>query len=677
MQTLELVLLLLAAVLLSSVISQLVSKVSAPLIQIGMGLLIALFAVTPIDVTLDPELFLVLFIAPLLFDEARSANKAALWKNKAPIFSLALGLVVATVLIVGFSVSWLIPSIPLAAAFALGAALGPTDAVAVLALSEEADLTERQKTILSGESLINDATGVVSFQFAIGAVVTGAFSLVDAGTSFAISFLGGIILGLIVGALGNYLLRRVRGWGLENTTFHVLFEMFTPFIVYLIAESFHVSGILAVVAAGLVGVVGPRTLGPSISKLNIVSSSVWRVFSFTLNGIVFVLLGMQLPRAMESSWDNVQIHNLELIGYVVALTALLELIRFIWIVAMDRCRKDGPGGSRCRITPALLRSALVTTLAGPKGAMTLSIAFTIPFTLSSGLDFPQRNLIIFMASGVILLTLLLANFAVPALAPKKKESTTAREVAASANIDILRKVVENLSAQQTEENRSATQAVIRSYNERIARVQDYNDLETEPHCELRIKVLRHQQNHVLTRIEKEEIDPVIGYKYIQHLARVQNLLMHKNDSSWLIQNALRHLHVTLQVVGRTLIDKIPGAKTTEQANALRAIQIDSGKTAIALLRQEMDNTAFAAENVSALLAEQERLVAALKSRDARPSITAITRRVDKAVDIEREGLRLELEQIQDMYDNDRIDRPTAKQLRENVYLMQIDLEDRI
>ncbi|MEG1197504.1 MAG: sodium:proton antiporter, partial [Raoultibacter sp.] len=105
--------------------------------------------------------------------------------------------------------------------------------------------------------------------------------------------------------------------------------------------------------------------------------------------------------------------------------------------------------------------------------------------------------------------------------------------------------------------------------------------------------------------------------------------------------------------------------------------IDSGKTAIALLRQEMDNTAFAAENVSALLAEQERLVAALKSRDARPSITAITRRVDKAVDIEREGLRLELEQIQDMYDNDRIDRATAKQLRENVYLMQIDLEDRI
>ncbi|MEG0071938.1 MAG: Na+/H+ antiporter [Raoultibacter sp.] len=677
MQAFELVLLLLAAVLLSSVISQLVSKVSAPLIQIGLGLLIALFAVSPIKVTVDPELFLVLFIAPLLFDEARSANKTALWKNKVPIFSLALGLVLATVLIVGFSVNWLIPSIPLAAAFALGAALGPTDAVAVSALSEEAALTDRQKTILSGESLINDASGVVSFQFAIGAIVTGTFSLVDAGTTFAFSFFGGIVLGLMLGACGNYLLRKVRSWGLENTTFHVLFEVFTPFIVYLAAESFHVSGILAVVAAGLVGLVGPRTLGPSISRLNIVSSSVWRVFSFTLNGIVFVLLGMQLPLAMESSWDNVQIHNLELIGCVIVLTALLEGIRFVWILAMTRLRKEGPNNTHCRINKTMLRSALVTTLAGPKGAITLSIAFTIPYTLASGGDFPQRSLIIFLASGVILLTLLLANFAVPLLAPKKQESSAEAEEAAQANIEILRNVVEALTALQTEENRTATQAVIRSYNERIARIQEHNDLETEPHRELRIKVLRCQQNYVLAQIESEQIDPVIGYKYLQHLARVQNLLLHKNDHTWLLQNALRHLHVTLQVVWRMLVDKIPGAKTTEQANALRALQISSGETAIALLRNEMDGSQFAAENVSVLLVEHEHLVAALRSRDARPSITAITHRVDKAADIERDGLRLELEQIQDMYDNDRIGRSTAKQLRENVYLMQIDLEDRI
>ncbi|MEG2007008.1 MAG: Na+/H+ antiporter [Raoultibacter sp.] len=677
MQAFELILLLLAAVLLSSIISQLVPKVSSPLIQIGLGLLIALFAVSPISVSVDPELFLVLFIAPLLFDESRHANKTALWKNKGPIFSLALGLVVATVLIVGFSINWLIPSIPLAAAFALGAALGPTDAVAVSALSEEADLTGRQKTILSGESLINDASGVVSFQFAIGAVVTGTFSLADAGITFMGSFFGGIVLGIAMGFVGNFILKKVRSWGLENTTFHVLFEVFTPFIVFLAAESLHVSGILAVVATGLMGMFAPRTMGPSASRLNIVSSSVWRVLSFTLNGIVFVLLGIQLPRAMQSSWDTVEIHNLELIGYVILLTLLLELIRFVWILLTDRLQKDRATKKRHPFTRASLRSALVTTLAGPKGAITLSIAFTIPFAISPDVDFPQRNLIIFLASGVILLTLLLANFAVPVLAPKKKENKEIAEAVAQVHIDILRNVVEELTARQTDSCRVATRAVIRSYNERIARIQNHNDLEAEPHRELRIKLLRQQQDYVLQRVEDDTVDPVIGYKYIQHLARVQNLLTHKNDNTWLIQNALRHLHVTLQVGWRMLVDKIPGAKTTEQTKALRVLQIDSEEKAIEMLRTEMNGSDFATENVGVLLGEHERMLASLKSHNARPSITAITRRVDKASDIEREGLRLELEQIQDMYENERLSRSVAKQLRENVYLMQIDLEDRV
>lgn len=677
MQAFELVLLLLAAVLLSSVISQLVPKVSSPLIQIGLGLLIALFAVSPISVSVDPELFLVLFIAPLLFDESRRANKTALWKNRGPIFSLALGLVVATVLIVGFSINWLIPSIPLAAAFALGAALGPTDAVAVSALSEDADLTDRQKTILSGESLINDASGVVSFQFAIGAVITGTFSLAAAGITFMDSFFGGIILGIIMGLLGNLLLKKVRSWGLENTTFHVLFEVFTPFIVFLAAESLHVSGILAVVATGLMGMFAPRTMGPSASRLNIVSSSVWQVLSFTLNGIVFVLLGIQLPRAMQSSWDTIEIHNLELVGYVVLLTLLLELVRFIWIVATDRLQKDPTTHKRSRLTKASLRSALVTTLAGPKGAITLSIAFTIPFAIAPGVDFPQRNLIIFLASGVILLTLLLANFAVPVLAPKKKENKEIAEATAQVHVNILRNVVEDLTIRQTDACRAATQTVIRSYNERIARIQNHNDLEAESHRGLRIKLLRQQQDYVLARIEVETVDPVIGYKYIQHLARVQNLLTHKNDNTWIVQNALRHLHVTLQVGWRMLVDKIPGAKTTEQTNALRALQIDCEEKAVEILRAEMNASDFATENVGVLLGEHERMLTSLKNHSSRPSITAITSRVDKASDIEREGLRLELEQIQEMYENKKLSRSAAKRLRENVYLMQIDLEDRV
>lgn len=274
LEALMLALLLLAAVLVSSVIDQLVPKISSPLIQILLGLGIALLASSQIKIELDDKLFLVLFIAPLLYDEAKNIDKASLWRNRKPVLSLAIGLVLATALVVGFAVHWLVPSISLFAAFALGAALGPTDAVAVASLSKETSISSRSKSILEGESLINDASGIVAFQFAIAAAVTGTFSLVDATADFLFSFFGGILMGIALGYLGNFLVRKVRSWGLENTTFHVLFEVFTPFIVYLVANALHTSGILAVVAAGLVNVISPRIIGPSISRMNIVSTVV-------------------------------------------------------------------------------------------------------------------------------------------------------------------------------------------------------------------------------------------------------------------------------------------------------------------------------------------------------------------------------------------------------------------
>ena len=236
MEAFMLALLMLAAVLASSVIDQLVPKVSSPLIQIGLGLVIAVAAGGQIDIIFDDsggQLFLVLFIAPLLYNEAKNADKAELWRNKVPVVSLAIGLVVVTALAIGFTVHWIEPSIGLAAAFALGAALGPTDPIAVASLSRGSAISTRAQNILKGESLINDASGIVAFQFALGAAVTGTFSLMDAAGEFLVEFFGGIAVGIALGLFGNFLVRKVRSWGLENTTFHVLFELFTPFIVYL------------------------------------------------------------------------------------------------------------------------------------------------------------------------------------------------------------------------------------------------------------------------------------------------------------------------------------------------------------------------------------------------------------------------------------------------------------
>ena len=336
MEALTLGLLLLVAVLASSLIDQIIPRVSLPLIQIVIGLLIAVVAGGEVEVTLDPELFLVMFIAPLLYDEAKHADKQALWRERKPVLSLAIGLVVATTLVIGFLLNAFVPSIPLAAAFALGAALGPTDAVAVSSLSKQVDIPKRQASMLKGELLLNDASGIVSFQFAIAAVVTGSFSLVDAGVDFLVEFVGGLLLGILLGLLGNWVVKRARSIGVENTNFHVLFEVLIPFLIYLVANVCHVSGVIAVVVAGLINVTSPKgVIGPSVSRMNIVSTSVWRVLSFALNGVVFVLLGTQLPLAFQGTWESTAVSNDKLIAYVLGLAFIVIFARFVWVMAME------------------------------------------------------------------------------------------------------------------------------------------------------------------------------------------------------------------------------------------------------------------------------------------------------------------------------------------------------
>lgn len=669
-----LALLLLAAVLLSSVIDQLVPKVSSPLIQIALGLAIALVAQQQINIRLDPELFLVLFIAPLLFDEAKSVDKGALWRNRKPVLSLAVGLVIVTALIIGFSVNLLLP-VELAVAIALGAALGPTDAVAVASLSKETDLSPRAKSILEGESLINDASGIVAFQFALAAAVTGAFSLVNATTDFLFSFFGGIVVGLVLGYLGNLVVRRVRSWGLENTTFHVLFEVFTPFIVYLAGDALGTSGILAVVAAGLVNVISPRAVGPSISRMNIVSTSVWRVVSFALNGVVFVLLGTQLPRAMQRTWDDASIDNGLLIGVVLLVTFIYLAVRFLWLLGLERAHERASWRQSAR-------SALTMALAGPKGTITLAVVLTIPFYLpadAAGISspFPQRDLVIFLACGVIVVTLLLATFVVPLLAPKKPASDEEMRCdETEVSLKILRAVIEELASRQTPDTRAATQAVLRSYNQRIARIKSTNDIEDEPNTALRLQAIGWEQKFVEGLIEQEDIYPIVGYQYLSRLGRVENMLLH-HRGRWSAHKFLLRLRSVARSGWHRLMRGLPVASVTERTQAIRELQIRcaehvSDKLRAMLASPEAD---LPAEDVSALLLEYQRAVRNL--RNASPSITAMATTASKAVEIERLGLRLELEQIQTRYEEGELCRSSYKRLRENVYLMQVDLEDNV
>ena len=468
-------------------------------------------------------------------------------------------------------------------------------------------------------------------------------------------------------------MRWVRNIGLENTTFHVLFEVFVPFIVFLLGEAVGVSGILAVVAAAFMNSIAPQPIGPSIARMNIVSTSVWRVLTFALNGIVFVLLGTQLPKAMQHTWNDVHIDNLMLVGSILLITFLLLLVRFVWTYGMEYVHDKKSQDSRAM--SARIRSASILTIAGSKGTITLAVLFTIPVYASTSTMFPQRDLIIFLACGVILCTLLLATFVMPILAPMpKREPTQKQQDETECNIEILRNVIEELTVHQTKETRRATRAVIKSYNDRIARIKDRHDIEDEPNLELRLKALRWERSYVSGLIEAREVHPTAGYQYLRRLAHTENLLKH-STGKWSIEALYLRVRTFMRTFSHSVIDGLPGISAPERTEALREIQVKSYEHVIQRLKELVPEDDVPTEDASALLVEYQRVCVALRASN--PSITAIAKASDKTEDIQRYGLQIELEQIQTMYEEERLSRASAKRLRENVHLMQMDLEDNV
>ncbi len=734
METFELILLLLAAVLVSTVLDQFTPRVSLPLVQIALGAIMVVAVGSPLRIQVDPELFLVLFIAPLLFDESRHANKQGLWEHKIAIVSLAVGLVLVTVLVVGFALHWLKPSIPLAAAFALGAALGPTDAAAVIALGKDISLTSRQKALLSGEALINDASGVVSFQFAIAAVVTGSFSLLEATESLLVSFFGGITVGIFLGAVALIALHVIRNSGYENATVHVVFEVFTPFIVFLLAENMSVSGILAVVAAGLFMTLIPQKPSSVSARYRIASSSVWAALIFVINGVVFVLLGMQLPSSIMPSWNSTQTSSAALIGYVLIITLLVEGIRYLWILVMEAISRDeNTGAWQISLTRAQAREALVTTLAGPKGAVTLSIALTIPYYASSYDAFPHRSTLIFLASGTILCTLLLANFAVPLLArtPKKAmgnsvaNSTVAAASASAAatdagaatagasmaatptlvlppqtpevdafsaaSITVLESVIAQLHSEETEESGIATRIVISQYEERIKRLRKQNTSSARM-IDLRVAALEKQCTYVQDCIDAGSISRADGQRYLRQLGSLKRMLSHGHDVHETLSEVwgrvkiagIRTMHIISQGVRNVLYDEDREDAMRQFRMGLEQCALDYFESMTSSPDEELAEGAavYASECRAALAAlaqQEEEGEPDLKVSALNPNLLFATgvgadeiKHIHARVaDIEAEALRLELEEIARMREEGLIDRACARDLREEVYLLQM------
>jgi len=375
MSVFEYVLLLLAVVCLSNVVNRFLPIVSVPIVQIALGALLTLLPSFNFF-ELKPDLFFVLFVAPLIFYVSMTADKKTLWAQRKPILNMGILLVFVTVLSVGALVHCLIPTIPLAAAFALIAALGPTDDVAVASVGKRINVPPKMMSIIQGESIMNDASGIVSFQFAVAAVLTAdyKFSLIAATGSFLLVALGGIAVGLLLSWFKYLFVRWLRSLGMENVTLHLLLGILTPFVIYLIADRLGVSGILAVFAAGIAHSFNKDKFNPEKVSLNIASESTWSMLTFTLEGMVFVILGTQLPKILSSINQNIfSISAWQIGAYILLITFLLLLIRFLWSVITIKKKNYEEERPVSRF-----RAGLIFSLSGARGTVTLASVLSIP-----------------------------------------------------------------------------------------------------------------------------------------------------------------------------------------------------------------------------------------------------------------------------------------------------------
>ncbi|MEO8740694.1 MAG: Na+/H+ antiporter [Casimicrobiaceae bacterium] len=446
MEIIEVTLGLVLAVALIAAVAKWV-PVPMPLLLVAGGVMLSYIPGLR-EFAIPPEVFFMLFIPPLLFSDGWLIPKRDLISALRPVLLHAFGLVFLTVLVVGYFIHWLIPEVPLAAGFALGAVISPTDAVAVSAITGNLKVPTRVTTIVNGESLINDASGLVAFKFAVAAVVTGVFSWSGAVLQFFVLSIGGFVLGLAIAWVIGQLRVHLKRFCVIDPTIQTVFSLLTPYAAYLAAERLGVGSILAVVAAGLyAGVHDARHIDAPTRNH---AWEVWTMLLFAFNGLVFILLGVQL----HSIIDGVSLASAgELAGYALALSATVIVLRLLWVfpaamlppLLSKRIREKE--GTR---DPRLI---FLTGWAGIRGSVTMAAALSIPLVTASGAPFPGRNLIILLAASVIVVTLLLNGLTLPFVirtfgihgdGMAEREERAARIATAHAAIDALQKQLSHL-----------------------------------------------------------------------------------------------------------------------------------------------------------------------------------------------------------------------------------------
>jgi CPA1 family monovalent cation:H+ antiporter len=637
MEATTVIIILVIAMVLTNILDSIFESLPLPLIQLGVGFLLGIFAESMLE--LEPQIFMALVIAPLLFRESEEADLLSLWQFKKQVFFMAFLLVFITVVGIGFAVHLLIPSLPLAACFALGAVLGPTDYVAVASLSSKVRLPDVLITVLKGEALINDASGLISLQFAVAALMTGAFSLLQASVELVVLCVGGFLVGYVIVILKRLLTGMLRRMMIRHADTYVLVELLLPFLSYVVAEFFGFSGILAAVTAGTVQALDFKKTGLFEAEVGNAENTIWDTVSFVLNSIVFLMLGMQMPAALLHVWENPAYNKGFVIMATIVTTLILYVIRFLSLAFFPK-EIIGQGPEE------RLRNTLILTLAGVKGVVAIAAAISLPAF------FAQKPLLMFISAGSITLTLVTALFLLPLVT---KESPEEKREANRAQIRLLRDVMRQLRKKEG----AHLGAVIVSYQKRIKELEHaaYEKDERKQMKSLRAYAGSIEQAALLERREKNEISRRVYDDYLEIMSMIRRV-----EFAGMLTYAIAGLRRRLEHLLRPDKGRRADMSAEEYRQKLRDLFWDITDLIVKSFEDVRDR--YADKQIALFIEERVNLMGHLI--DDAYAGTLRARLHEEYVDELLIGYEIERETIWDFLDEGKLTLPQANELRVNV-----------
>ena len=506
-------LVLLFSLILSNVINRVFPRLPLPLIQIIFGVGIG-FLFKGRAFELETELFLAFIIAPLLFREGEESDITSILRNWKLILFLIFPVIFVSTLGIGYLAKAVLPaSVPLSACLAIGAALGPTDLVAYSAISKRFSFPKWISYILQGEGLLNDASGLVAFQVAVTALTTGAFSLLDASWNLLISVLGGFLVGLITALLNRLFLTILDNMDAADVTGALLLELVLPISSYFVAEEIHASGIIAVVVAGISLASRFKKITVFDAKLDSVSHTIWGTITFMLNGMVFFLLGTELPTLAAPVLRSTTYDNLWMLLAIVLLTATMFGIRFVMISAVFAQR----AWRAKRSLKKIWKGATLLTFSGVKGTVSIATILLLPVANMTALE---HSLLLFTVAGVTLLSFLTGILVLPKLATGPAHTTNHYMQIAILN-DVVGELEKDLKQSK---HQGAIYATIDNYNQRLENLileQESNNVKEEL-ANIRVMIMEIESEGLEYAYKKGKISELeynLYQRYIKGLER--------------------------------------------------------------------------------------------------------------------------------------------------------------